>query len=90
MIDFDRRKVTQAGREVSLTPREYRLLEELSRHQGRPVPSERLVLEVWGPEYAGETDHVKRYIWSLRQKLEKDPGDPRHLLTERGFGYRFE
>ena len=42
------------------------------------------------PDYAGEVDHVKHYIWALRQKIEADPGHPQHILTERGFGYRFE
>ena len=46
--------------------------------------------EVWGPEYAGEVEHVKHYIWTLRSKIEVDPGDPKHIITERGFGYRFE
>jgi two-component system, OmpR family, KDP operon response regulator KdpE len=45
---------------------------------------------VWGPGYAGDIEQVKHFIWSLRKKIEADPGDPRHLLTERGFGYRFE
>jgi len=88
-IDFEQRRIIVEGREVSITPREYGLLEELTRHQGRPVPTEQLLLKAWGPEYAGETEQVKRYIWTLRQKLEQDPGDPKHILTERGFGYRF-
>lgn len=87
-IDFEQRRVTVEGREVSITPREYGLLAELARHQGRPVPTEQLLLKAWGPEYAGETEQVKRYIWTLRQKLEQDPGNPKHILTERGFGYR--
>jgi DNA-binding response OmpR family regulator len=41
-------------------------------------------------EYAGEVEHVRHYIWTLRSKIEVDPGDPKHILTERGFGYRFE
>jgi DNA-binding response OmpR family regulator len=45
---------------------------------------------VWGLEYQGQLDHVKHYIWSLRQKIERDPGDPQHIITDRGFGYRFE
>ncbi len=90
LIDLDRRRVTLAGEEVALTPTEYRLLEILVRHAGRPVATDMLLSEVWGAAYLGEPDHVKRYIWTLRQKIEADPGDPRHLLTERGFGYRFE
>jgi DNA-binding response OmpR family regulator len=89
-IDFDQRHVTVAGRLADLTPTEYHLLETLARHAQRTVPSEQLLAEVWGPEYAGEVEHVKHYIWSLRKKIEADPGDPKHILTERGFGYRFE
>lgn len=89
-IDFDRRRVTVADRAIELTPTEYRLLETLARHANRALPTEALLAEVWGPEYAGETEHVKHYIWALRKKIEADPGDPKHILTERGFGYRFE
>jgi two-component system KDP operon response regulator KdpE len=89
-IDFDQHRVTRTGRPIDLTPTEYRLLETLARHIHRSVPSEQLLAEVWGPEYAGEIDHVKHYIWALRKKIETDPGDPKHILTERGFGYRFE
>ena len=53
------------------------------------MPVETLLTEVWGPEYAGEIEHVKHYIWTLRSKIEADPGDPKHIITERGFGYRF-
>lgn len=90
VIDLDHRRVTLAGQEIELTPTEYRLLELLARHAGRPVATETLLSDVWGPAYLGEPDHVKRYIWTLRKKIEADPGDPQHILTERGFGYRFE
>ncbi len=89
-IDFDNRHVTLAGQPVELTPIEYRLLENLARRSGHTVPTETLIAEVWGPEYAGEAEHVKHYVWTLRKKIETDPGDPQHLITERGFGYRFE
>jgi DNA-binding response OmpR family regulator len=89
-LDFDQRRVTVAGRAVALTPTEYHLLEILAHFAHRPVPTEKLLHDVWGPEYAGEADHVKHYIWALRRKIEADPGDPHHILTERGFGYRFE
>jgi two-component system KDP operon response regulator KdpE len=89
-IDFDQKHATVADRPIDLTPTEYRLLETLARHAHRTVPAETLLTEVWGPEYAGEVEHVKHYIWTLRSKLEVDPGDPRHIITERGFGYRFE
>ena len=89
-IDFDQKRAMVAGHLIDLTPTEYRLLETLARHPQRTVPAETLLVDVWGPEYAGEVDHVKHYIWTLRKKIEVDAGDPRHILTERGFGYRFE
>jgi two-component system KDP operon response regulator KdpE len=89
-IDFDQRRVTNSGQVVDLSPTEYRLLETLSRHAYRTVPTEQLLIDGWGPEYKGEIEHVKHYIWSLRKKVEDDPGNPQHILTERGFGYRFE
>jgi len=90
MINFDDHRVTVAGRIIELTLTEYRLLEVLARHANRTIAVETLLAEVWGPQYAGETEHVKHYIWAIRRKLEADPGDPKHLITERGYGYRFE
>lgn len=89
-IEFDQRNVTARGSAVELTPTEYHLLEILARSLGRTVPTEHLLQQVWGPEYAGEVRHVKHFVWSLRKKIELDPGDPQHILTERGFGYRLE
>jgi two-component system alkaline phosphatase synthesis response regulator PhoP len=89
-IDFDERRVTVAGEVADLTPTEYQLLETLARNANHTLPTDSILVEVWGPEYAGETKHVKQYIWTLRKKIEDDPGDPKHILTERGFGYRFE
>lgn len=87
-IDLMKRRVSRRETSIELTPTEYRVLEALARNLDVPVPSEALVEQVWGPTYAGEVQYVKHYIWSLRKKLENDPGDPNHLLTERGFGYR--
>ena len=89
-INFEYRRVTSGEQVIELTPVEYRLLETLARHADHTVPAETLLVEVWGPEYAGEVEHVKHYIWTLRKKIEADPGDPKHLITERGFGYRLE
>jgi DNA-binding response OmpR family regulator len=89
-IDFDERRVRVADRMVELTPIEYHLLATLAHHPHRTLPTEQLLLEVWGAAYAGEVEHVKHFIWTLRKKIEADPGNPRHILTERGFGYRFE
>ena len=89
-VDFATHHVSIANRSVELTPTEYRLLETLARHARRTVSSEQLLTDVWGPAYAGDTEQVKHFIWTLRKKIEVDPGDPQHLLTERGFGYRIE
>lgn len=89
VIDLDQKHVMVSGQDVDLTPTEYRLLESMARRANRTVPSETLLFEVWGPQYSGEVNHVKHYIWTLRKKIEADPGDPKHILTERGFGYRF-
>jgi DNA-binding response OmpR family regulator len=89
-IDFDQRRVSVSGQVVDLSPTEYNLLAALARRPDRTVPTEKLLDEVWGTEYLGENEHVKRYIWALRKKLEDNPGNPQHILTERGFGYRFE
>jgi two-component system KDP operon response regulator KdpE len=90
VIDFDQRKVTVGNDRIDLSPTEFRLLESLARRANQTVATETLLGEVWGSDYAGELAHVKNYIWSLRKKIEIDPGDPQHILTERGFGYRFE
>ncbi len=89
-IDFDQHRVLLAGEAVELTRTEYRLLEALARHANHTLSTEQLTETVWGAGYAGEVEQVKHFIWTLRKKLEADPGDPKHLITERGFGYRFE
>jgi DNA-binding response OmpR family regulator len=89
-IDFGQRSVTLDDRAVDLTVTEYRLLETLARCAKRTVPVETVIAEVWGPEYAGTVEQVRHYIWALRHKIESDPSNPLHLLTDRGFGYRFE
>jgi DNA-binding response OmpR family regulator len=89
-VDFDSKQVTIASQPVDLTPTEYRLLEMLANHANRIFPGETLLLEIWGPEYSGEIEHVKHAIWTLRKKIESDPGDPKHIITKRGFGYYFK
>ena len=89
-LDFDQHRVSVAGTFIDLTPTEYRLLETLASYSHRTIPTEKLLEVVWGLEYQGQLDHVKHYIWSLRQKIERDPGDPQHIITDRGSGYRFE
>lgn len=89
-INFERRHVTLEGKQVELTPTEYRLLETLAKHANRTIPVSRLLSEVWGTDYDVEDRYVKQFIWALRKKIESDPDEPKHLVTRRGFGYRFE
>jgi DNA-binding response OmpR family regulator len=89
-IDFLKRKVEYAGQPVKLTPTEYKLLQQLALQAGKVVPHADLLSKVWGPEYRDETGYLWVYIRSLRQKLEPDPSNPQFILSEPGFGYRFQ
>jgi two-component system KDP operon response regulator KdpE len=88
-VDLDRQVVEVSGHEVDLTPTEFQLLSCLVRYKGRVLPYQFLLMEVWGPQYAGETDCVKHYITYLRRKIENDPSQPVYIQTEWGVGYRF-
>ena len=88
-IDFDRREIWLEGKLVKLRPTEYRLLYHLVQNAGWVVSHDQLLQKVWGFEYRDEPHYVRLYINYLRQKLEKDPADPKYILTERGVGYRF-
>jgi Response regulators consisting of a CheY-like receiver domain and a winged-helix DNA-binding domain len=88
-IDFGRREVWVEGKLVKLRPTEYRLLYHLVQNAGWVLTYDQLLSKVWGYEYRDEPHYVRLYINYLRQKLEKDPADPRYILTERGVGYRF-
>lgn len=90
VIDRESTRVSVRGKPVNLTPTEYRLLLALADNAGRTLTHQQLLQRVWGDEYVEETGYVKRYIWYIRRKIEKDPSDPRQILTERGFGYRLE
>jgi two-component system KDP operon response regulator KdpE len=88
-IDFDRREIWVKDKLVKLRPTEFRLLYHLVQNAGWVVPHEQLLAKVWGYEYRDETHYLRLYINYLRQKLEKDPSNPKYILTERGVGYRF-
>jgi len=88
-LDRARRLLTRNGHPIPLTPTEYRLLEVLMSRPGVVFNQEQLVTAVWGPEYADDIGYIRRYVWHLRQKIEPNPDEPQHLITERGFGYRF-
>jgi two-component system KDP operon response regulator KdpE len=89
-VDLGAKKVIKNGAEVHLTPTEWGMLEMLVRNRGKLVGREELLKEVWGPAYAKETHYLRVYLAQLRRKLEDDPSNPKHLLTESGMGYRFE
>ena len=79
----------QDGAAIRLTPTEWNVLEVLVRNEGKLVSQRQLLQEVWGPRYETETNYLRVYVAQLRRKLERDPSQPRHLLTEPGVGYRF-
>ena len=89
-VELDRvaRLVRRAGVEVHLTPIEYRLLTVLISNAGRVMTHRQLLREVWGPSHAQQSHYLRIYMGHLRQKLEADPAQPRHLLTEIAVGYR--
>jgi two-component system KDP operon response regulator KdpE len=87
-IDRQARLVRRAGAEVHLTPIEYRLLSVLVANAGRVLTHRQLLREVWGPSQSGQNHYLRIYMAHLRQKLERDPAQPRHLLTETAVGYR--
>ena len=89
-VDMERHLVTVKDSPVDLTPTEFNLLVYLLKHAGR-VLSHRVILQnVWGMEYGNEAEYLRVYIGRLRQKIESDALNPRHLFTEHGMGYRFE
>lgn len=90
VVDLIHRQVTKGGQIVHLTPIEYRLLCVLLAQAGKVMTHRHLLKEVWGPSYGDSTHYLRIYVGHLRQKLEDDPTQPRHFLTEIGVGYRFQ
>jgi two-component system KDP operon response regulator KdpE len=87
-VDLSARRVGLGGREVHLTPIEYRLLTVLIKHAGKVLTHRHLLKEVWGPTHVEDAHYLRIYMAQLRRKLEEDPTRPRFLLTEPGVGYR--
>ena len=87
-IDMSKRLVRRAGSPIKLTRKEYDLLKILASYPDKVITHQQLLKEVWGPAYVGETQYLRMYIGQLRQKLERDPAAPAHLITEPGVGYR--
>jgi two-component system KDP operon response regulator KdpE len=87
-VDLAAKQVAGPRGPIRLTPTEWHLLEVLARQPGTLVEHRQLLQEVWGPRYETETNYLRVYVANLRRKLEPDPANPRHLVTEPGIGYR--
>jgi two-component system KDP operon response regulator KdpE len=87
-IDLAVRAVTLNGTRLTLTPKEYRLLQVLAQHAGNVVTHQQLLREVWGTTHVQDTHYLRIFVRKLRQKIEPRPDSPRILLTELGVGYR--
>jgi two-component system response regulator RegX3 len=89
-MDIDRHVVTVAGAQVSLPLKEFELLELLLRNAGRVLTRMQLIDRIWGADYVGDTKTLDVHVKRLRSKIEPDPSSPRHLVTVRGLGYKYE
>jgi two-component system response regulator VicR len=89
-IDFGQRRVTVDGRDIDLTASEYRLLSQLAHNAGRVLVQDELLRRVWGSGYDGASEILHTAIRRLRRKIERDPAQPRYILTKRGIGYVME
>jgi two-component system phosphate regulon response regulator PhoB len=86
---LDEFRVTVAGKEINLSPKEFRILELFMSSPNRVWSREELIQTVWGPDFMGDRKTVDVHIRWLREKIEPDPGNPQYVITLRGFGYRF-
>ena len=89
-VDLSLRTVLRDGVPVHLTRTEYRLLSALLGHPGKVLTQRSLLRDIWGPTFIESSHYLRVYVGHLRHKLERDPAQPQHLLTETGVGYRFQ
>jgi two-component system response regulator RegX3 len=89
-MDVERHEVSVEGRRVQLALKEFELLEMLLRNAGRVMTRGQLIDRIWGADYVGDTKTLDVHIKRLRTKIEADPGQPKHLVTVRGLGYKFD
>jgi two-component system KDP operon response regulator KdpE len=87
-VDMARRQVMLGGNEVKLSPKEYALLQYLTRHAGKVVTHEQMLKEIWGDGHVEDAHYLRIFMRKLRQKVERDPTQPRYIVTEVGVGYR--
>jgi two-component system, OmpR family, KDP operon response regulator KdpE len=88
-LDPERHEVKKRGCRVHLTPKQFEILQYLMENGGGAVPHGRLLRKIRGPEFGNELEYLRTYIRQLRLKIEDDPANPRYLLTDSHFGYRF-
>ena len=89
-MDIDRHTVAVGAEAVSLPLKEFDLLELLMRNAGRVLTRGQLIDRVWGADYVGDTKTLDVHVKRLRAKIEPDPANPKHLITVRGLGYKFD
>ncbi|MRS13953.1 two-component system response regulator KdpE [Enterobacteriaceae bacterium RIT691] len=88
-VNIANRRIQRGAEEIHLTPIEFRLLAVLLNNHGKVLTQRQLLSQVWGPNAVEHSHYLRIYMGHLRQKLERDPARPQHLLTETGIGYRF-
>src|SRR3989440_8306114 len=88
-INFNLRRIVVGKREARLTPKEFDLLQYMVAHPNVPIPHTKLLQSVWGAEYGNEVEYLRVFVNQLRKKIEKNPSNPKYLLTEPWIGYRF-
>ncbi|NLG19930.1 MAG: response regulator transcription factor [Actinomycetales bacterium] len=89
-MDVERHTVTVDGEPITLPLKEFELLEMLLRNSGRVLTRGQLIDRIWGSDYVGDTKTLDVHVKRLRAKIEPDPGQPQHIITVRGLGYKFE
>lgn len=89
-VDVRGRSIFRKKKDIAVSPREFDLLVYLLRNAGRALNREEILNKVWGHDYYGTARTIDNFVTKLRQKLEKDPENPRHILTVRGHGYKFQ
>lgn len=88
IVDLERRQVSVGDRDIHLSPTEYELLKVFVTHPNKILTDGTLLQQVWGPGYGSEAHYLHVYVARLRKKIERDPQNPRYLMTEPGVGYR--
>ena len=89
LLDFERRRVVEGGRDIHLTPTEFALLALLSTNAGKVITTEQIIARVWKDTPTTTADTVRVHMASLRKKIEPDPANPQYIITEPWVGYRF-